>query len=181
MKPTLSAANRDAWNASADHHRNTSAWERLKAGINDPAFSGLDATATEILSTIGVSGKAVAHVCCNNGSELISIKTMGARECVGFDISSAFLDQARELAELAGRAVEFVEADANVLPAAYFGRFDVVVVTIGTLGWFPSLGSLFASLRKLLRPGGMLFVYEMHPVLEMFEPDGSEPLRVAND
>jgi ubiquinone/menaquinone biosynthesis C-methylase UbiE len=175
------AANRDAWNNSANYHRDNVAWARLRANIADRAFSCLDATATAILTEMEIVGKSVAHVCCNNGMELISIKKMGAGECVGFDISSAFLDQARELVELANQPVKFVEADATALPAAYDGHFDLVVLTIGTLGWFESLNPLFSSLRKLLRPGGVLFIYEMHPVLEMFEPDAAESLCVTND
>lgn len=178
---SISAANRKAWDASADHHRDAAEWKELVSRIADPAFSCLDPTATEILSTIGVAGKAVAHVCCNNGAELISIKNLGAEECIGFDISLAFLTQGRELAALAGQDVEFVESDANALPQAYFGRFDLVVITIGTLGWFPSLEPFFASVSSLLRSGGTFFIYEMHPVLEMFEPDAPDPARIAHD
>jgi ubiquinone/menaquinone biosynthesis C-methylase UbiE len=178
---SISAANREAWNASADHHRDAAEWHQLLSRIADPAFSCLDPTATDILSAIEVAGKAVAHVCCNNGAELISIKNLGAQECVGFDISHAFLTQARELAALARQEIEFVESDANDLPLAYAGRFDLVVITIGTFGWFPSLAPFFASVRRLLRSGGTIFVYEMHPVLEMFEPAAPELTQVAHD
>lgn len=177
----LSAANRDAWDASAEHHRETTEWKQLVSRVGDPTFSCLDVTATDILTTIGVAGKAVAHVCCNNGAELISIKNLGAQECVGFDISRAFLAQARELGDLAQKEVLFVEADANDLPKAYRGGFDVVLITIGTLGWFPSLDRFFASVRGLLRPAGTIFIYEMHPVLEMFEPEASNATQVAHD
>jgi SAM-dependent methyltransferase len=147
-RSSVSAANREAWNVSADHHRHAPEWELLKARINDPAFSCLDQIATDVLSKIGVMGRAVAHVCCNNGAELISIKKLGAGECVGFDISAAFLAQARELAALAATDVGFVESDAADLPAAYHHRFNVVVITIGTLGWFPTLDRFFASVKK---------------------------------
>jgi ubiquinone/menaquinone biosynthesis C-methylase UbiE len=180
-RSSVSAANREAWNVSADHHRHAPEWELLKARINDPAFSCLDQIATDVLSNIGVMGRAVAHVCCNNGAELISIKKLGAGECVGFDISAAFLAQARELAAMAATDVGFVESDAADLPAAYHHRFDVVVITIGTLGWFPTLDRFFASVKNLLIPGGTLFIYEMHPVLEMFEPGTADITKVAHD
>ncbi len=178
---SISAANREAWNRSSDHHRNTVEWDRLLSEITKPAFSCLDPTATDILLTVGVTGKAVAHVCSNNGAELISIRNLGAQECVGFDISEAFVSQARELASLANQKMEFVECDANALPQVHSGRFDLVVITIGTLGWFPSLGQLFASVHRLLQPGGTIFIYEMHPVLEMFEPDTSDLTQVIHD
>lgn len=50
---------------------------------------------------------------------------------------------------------------------------------MGTLGWMPDLGGFFAAARRLLRCGGWLLVYEMHPILDMFdaEPGGTFPLR----
>jgi ubiquinone/menaquinone biosynthesis C-methylase UbiE len=177
----LSIANRDAWDVSAGYHRGSAEWNQLISRVADPTFSCLDMTVTSILNTIGIAGKSVAHVCCNNGSELISVKKMGAQECVGFDISKAFLDQASELAAVAQQEISFVECDANDLPKAYHGHFDLVIITIGTLGWFRSLDRFFASIQGILRSGGTICIYEMHPVLEMFEPDASETPRIVHD
>ena len=177
----LSIANRDAWDVSAKYHRDSAAWNQLVSRVANPTFSCLDVTVTGILDTIGVVGKSVAHVCCNNGSELISIKNMGAQECVGFDISQAFLAQASELAAIAQQEISFVESDANDLPKAYLGHFDIVMITIGTLGWFRSLDRFFASIHGILRPGGTICIYEMHPVLEMFEPDASDTTCIVHN
>jgi ubiquinone/menaquinone biosynthesis C-methylase UbiE len=178
---SVSAANRAAWNASAVHHADGAAWAKVKERASKDHFSVLDTTATAWLSQIGVTGKSVAHVCCNNGSELLSIKKMGASECVGFDISGPFLSQARELAAFANEQIEFVETDALEISDNYFGRFDLVVITIGTLVWFPALEQFFGSIVKLLRSQGTLFIYEMHPVLEIFEPEAETPLAVTHD
>lgn len=174
------AANRAAWDATAPHHRGNAAWRALAAGFATPGYSCFDAIMREALVKIGLSGKAVAQICCNNGRETISLRNLGAAEAVGFDQSAAFLEQARELNALAHQDCTFVEADANDLPSAYASRFDLVLVTIGVFGWMPDLDRFMAEASGLLRPSGEMLVYEEHPVVNMFEPRGPEPLKVAN-
>lgn len=179
-RDTYVAANRAAWNASAEHHRGNRAWRDLVAGFATPGHSCLDEIDIESLTTIGVSGKDVAQICCNNGRELLSIRNMGAARCVGFDQSHAFLDQARELTAIAGQDCEFVEGDVYHIPADYDGCFHLVVITIGVFGWMPALPSFFAVVARLLRPGGQLYVYEEHPVMNMFDPATARPFEPAN-
>lgn len=164
-------ANRKAWNQTAPYHRADPQYARLLAGFRDPAFSCLDAVATELLQGIGVAGRDVAQLCCNNGRELISVARLGAARCVGFDAAGAFLEQARELAAVAGADCEFVETDIYAVPAAYDGGFEVAYITVGVLGWMPDLAGFFRVAQRLLRPGGRFFAYEQHPILDMFEPE----------
>jgi predicted RNA methylase len=60
-----------------------------------PDFSCLDDTLTGLLTQVGVDGKAVVQLGCNNGRESLSLYALGARHVVGVDQSAAFLDQAR--------------------------------------------------------------------------------------
>jgi SAM-dependent methyltransferase len=174
------AANKAAWDATAPHHRNNAAWRALAAGFATPGYSCFDAVMHEVLTEIGLSDKAVAQICCNNGRETISLRNLGAAEAVGFDQSAAFLEQARELNALAQQDCTFVEADANALPPAYAGHFDLVVITIGVFGWMPDLDRFMVEAAKLLRPSGEMLVHEEHPVVNMFEPRGPAPLKVAH-
>ncbi len=95
-------ANRDAWNASAPHHRESERYQRLLKGFSTPGFSCLDALLEERFQVLGVEGKDVAHLCCNNGCEILSVKNLGARHVVGFDQAGAFLEQAEAFAQRAG-------------------------------------------------------------------------------
>ena len=74
------AANREAWNASAPHHLGSERHRRLLEGFSKPGFSCLDALLEERLTALGVEGKDVAHLCCNNGCEILSVKNLGARK-----------------------------------------------------------------------------------------------------
>lgn len=164
-------ANRLAWNEAAPVHAGHNQ-ARLLESFRAPDYSCLDALETEGLLAVGLSGKAVAHVCCNNGQELLSIKNLGAARCVGFDISEEFIAQARELNAAASLDCKFVVCDAYAIGPEHDGTFDLVYISVGALGWMPDLPGFLAVVARLLRPGGHLFVYEMHPFLDMLDPAG---------
>ena len=130
-----------------------------------------------ILEGLDVSGKDVAQLCCNNGRELLSVKNMGARRCVGFDGAPGFIAQARELAASGNINAEFVCTDVYGIPPSFNDSFDLVTITIGVLCWMPDLGKFFGVVNRLLKPGGVVFIYEQHPILDMIAPGkAGEPL-----
>jgi len=174
------AANRAAWDSSAALHRASDRFAALRDGFAGPGYSCLDGTLTAELRELGVAGKDVAQLCCNNGREILSVKNLGAATCVGFDQSRPFLDQARELAGIGRINCRFVETDIYRIPAGFDGGFDIVLITIGVFGWMPDLPGFLGVVDRLLRPGGALLVYEQHPIMNMFEPWGrDDPLRPA--
>lgn len=163
------AANLEAWDEAAPiHARHNQA--QLIEQFEQPGFSCLDEIETRHLEALGVAGKDVAQICCNNGRELLSVKNLGAARCVGFDGAPTFIEQARDLAQAAGLDVEFVCGDVYDIDPAYAQGFDLATITIGVLGWMPDLHRFFGVAASLLRPGGALFIYEQHPILEMLEP-----------
>ena len=167
------SANREAWEEVAPiHHRHNHA--RLIEAFSQPGFSCLDDVETNQLKALGVAGKDVAQVCCNNGRELLSVKNMGAARCVGFDGAQAFLDQGKEFAKAASLDVEFVCCDAYDIEDCYKGQFDLVTITIGVLSWMPDIKGFFSVIADLVKPGGAVFIYEQHPILEMIKPDGPD-------
>jgi ubiquinone/menaquinone biosynthesis C-methylase UbiE len=165
-------ANRAAWNETAPIHA-AQRLEMLLENFRTPGYSCLSHPfEVERLERLNLKGKSVAQLCCNNGRELLSVKNLfGAGRCVGFDISDAFLEQARTLNQAAGLDVEFVQGSVLEIPDAFSGQFDLVYVTIGALGWLPDLDAFMCVVARLLRPGGNVFIYEMHPILDLFDND----------
>ncbi|HJP12542.1 MAG TPA: class I SAM-dependent methyltransferase, partial [Gammaproteobacteria bacterium] len=109
--------------------------------------------------------------------ELISVKKAGAGRCVGFDISDEFIKQGERLKQAAGVEIELVCSDIYDLDNSYNNQFDLLYITIGVLGWLQDLATFFTILDRLLRPGGQILVYEMHPILELFEEDSGGTIR----
>ena len=167
-------ANLEAWDETAPIHKRHNQSDLLEAFAAGD-HNTLDKHCLEPLLSIGIAGKRVAQVCCNNGRELISLRNMGAVRCVGFDGSAPFLDQARELAAAAGHSdIEFVTTDIYDIDPAYQQSFDLVLVTIGVISWMPDIEGFFARLAGLLSPGGYLFIEDIHPVLMMYEQGKDE-------
>jgi SAM-dependent methyltransferase len=172
-------SNRQAWNDSARHHQDSPDWQALLTEVTQADFSCLDDTLRGLLEQVGVDGKDVAQLCCNNGRESLSLFALGARSVIGIDQSSAFLEQARELNKRSPHNAEFIEADIHHLPESLRGRFDVALITIGVFGWMPDIGEFFRHVASTLKPGGQLVIYETHPFLEMVDPEAEDPFRLA--
>lgn len=168
MNKDYTEANRAMWNKTASVHEALKL-EGLLEAVQKPDYSTLDAIEKRTFGALGVEGKAVAQVSCNNGRELLSLAKRGAERCVGFDISDAFIEQGRLLAETGGMAAEFVRVSVYDIPHDFDDSFDLVYVTVGALGWLPDLRTYFEVVARLLKTGGSLFIYEMHPVLDMFD------------
>ena len=173
-------SNKHAWDESAQLHKDTDNWKALLRSVADPGFSRLDPTITGLLQEVGVAGKDVVQLCCNNGRECLSLFGLGARSVVGVDQSRAFLQQAQELAEVSPHHPEFIEADIHHLPERLHGRFDVALITIGVLGWMPDVALFMRHVASTLKPGGTLVMYETHPFLEVFDPRARNPLLPAS-
>jgi len=146
----------------------------MQADAARPGFSVLDATLTQTLVDLGMQGRRAAQVGCNNARELLSLAALGAVPALGIDQSDAFLAQAQDLADAAGLAPKLLCADVYDLPAD-LGTYDLVLITIGVLNWMPDIARFFEVVAGLLAKDGVLVIYETHPVLEMFDPDGDDP------
>jgi len=163
-------SNRRAWNQVAPIHARHN-FAHLIEQFSQPGYSCLDKIVTPVMQNIGLDGKRVAQFCCNNGRELLSLKNLGAASVTGFDISSDFIRQAQELADASGISAQFVASSIYDISASFDGQFDLLYISIGSLGWMPDLERFFQVASRLMAPGAWLVMYEMHPMLDMFEGD----------
>jgi SAM-dependent methyltransferase len=177
-------ANREAWNEVAPLHRKARKTD-LKEGFRDTGFSVLDEFETRKLKELGIEGKRIAQLCCNNGQETLSLVNLGAVSAVGFDISDAAIEEAIELAEISGLNCSFVRTDVYDIGVEHNEAFDLVYITIGSLYWLPDLERFFEIVSRILTEDGVLMIYDSHPFLNMYETPGDpaydpgNPLKVV--
>ncbi len=156
-------SNRKAWNEVQPYHTRGRTIDLAKE-FEQPSYSTLDSLITARLKEIGLEGKRVIQLMCNNGREVLSMINMGATSGLGFDIADAFIEEARTYAIAAGANAEFVQSDAYDIDPNQWQPADMLYISIGALCWLPDMKRLFEIVSGLLKPGGKLIVYESHPI-----------------
>jgi SAM-dependent methyltransferase len=169
--------NRRRWDALAERHGR---------GYDDfydvPRFlsggSSLnDRERSEVAAAVGgVAGLHLLHLQCHFGLDTLSWSREGAR-VTGVDFSPMAVSRARQLAAEAGLVAEFIESDVLKLPISLSGRFDIAFASYGVLCWIASAGAWMRSAAACLRPGGVLVLIDMHPLVSMV--DTVDPLVVS--
>jgi len=110
-----------------------------------------------------LTGKDVLHLQCHLGTETAAFPGKGARRVVGLDISETAVAEARRLATA---SLSYVRSNVYDAATALNGdRFDVVYTGKGALCYLPDLPRWADVVAGLLRPGGLLYVVEFHPLL----------------
>ena len=117
-----------------------------------------------------VTGKTLLHLQCHFGLDTLSWARLGAT-VTGADFSEAGIAAARALAEDVGIDATFVRSDLYDLPEALAGEFDVVYTSGGVLGWLPDIRRWAKVAAHYVKPGGFLYVTEVHPVAYVFDDD----------
>ena len=99
----------------------------------------------------------------------------------GLDLSHESLRVARELSAEAGVDVDYVQSSVHDAATALAGRdYDVVYTSIGVLAWLDDLGQWARLIAGLLRPRGIFFIHEGHPMAMSLDFDAPEgELRLA--
>lgn len=121
------------------------------------------------ISDLGdVQGKDLVHLQCHIGLDTLSWARLGAN-VTGLDFSAQSILAAQRIASQAQLEARFVTA--NVYDAAtVLGRaYDVVYTGVGALCWLPDLSRWASVISELLRPGGLLYLFEFHPVEWMLD------------
>jgi len=165
--------NREAWNEAMPYHKRGRKIN-LEEAFKDPNYNVLDPIEKEKLLSIGLEGKDVVHLCCNNGIELISIMRLGANRGVGYDISDEAIKEAKELSKIAGVNCKFIQSDVYDLEPKDTGTFDLLYISVGALGWLPDMSRFFEIAATLIKPDDFIFIYEIHPFVDILGCEGEE-------
>ena len=115
----------------------------------------------------------LVHLQCHIGSDTIAWARRGAR-VVGLDFSDEAIAVATDLSKRCELDVEWVQANVYDAVEALRGRtFDGVYTGVGALGWLPDLKPWAEIVHSLLKPGGVLYLVELHPMWVALVSDGT--------
>lgn len=164
------AANRAGWNLRTEAHKTSAfydvaSWKAGRTSLNP----------VELREVGEVVGCSLLHLQCHFGQDTLSWARLGA-QVTGCDLSDRAIEYARELAAELEIPAHFVCCNVYDLPQYLEGQFDIVFTSYGTIGWLPDLDRWAAVVRHFLRPGGVFYMVDFHPVVWMFD-DGMEVLK----
>ena len=167
------AANKASWNKRTAIHRNSAFYDldSFKKGK-----SSLNNIEREALGN--VKNKKLLHLQCHFGMDSMSWAREGA-DVTGVDISDEAIKLAREINDQLQLDTEFIcsniyeladsnnEAIASLKPAS----FDIIFTSYGTIGWLPDLDKWAEIIALYLKPGGVFYIVDFHPVLWMMDDE----------
>jgi 2-polyprenyl-3-methyl-5-hydroxy-6-metoxy-1,4-benzoquinol methylase len=155
--------NRNTWNQKVSVHAKSDfyAMEAFRAGATS-------LKPYELKAMGNVEGKSLLHLQCHFGQDTLSWSRMGAK-CTGVDLSDEGIKLAKSLNEELQLDATFLRC--NVLETSRFikEQFDIVFTSYGVIGWLPDLKPWGRMIYERLRPGGVFYMVEFHPILWMFD------------
>lgn len=158
-------ANKSLWNQRTVVHKDSSFY-------NLPGFKAGEAVLTPIeLNEIGdVKGKKMLHLQCHFGMDSLDWARRGA-EVTGVDLSDEAIKEARLLNDELGMNATFICCNVYDLKDHLDEKFDIVFTSYGTIGWLPDLDKWAALISHYLKPGGLFYMADFHPMVWMFNDD----------
>jgi SAM-dependent methyltransferase len=160
------STNRDYWDGEVGF--NLTSWD-IEAFFSDPArLTRIVAADREALGD--VQGKSLIHLQCHFGLDTLAWSRLGA-QVTGVDFSPRAIATAIDLAKRDGARARFVEADLYEAPQVVPEVFDFVYTSGGVLCWLPDISGWADVVSRLLKPGGVFYIREAHPVLWSLEDE----------
>ena len=120
-----------------------------------------------------VGGKALLHLQCHFGIDTLNWARLGAT-VTGLDFSAPAIEAARRLSAESGIPGRFVCANVYDAPVTIGETFDIVYTGIGALNWLPDIRAWAEVAASCLRPSGLLYLYEGHPMLWTLDAERSD-------
>jgi SAM-dependent methyltransferase len=173
------AVNLANWEARVPIHVGSGGYD-VERYVEDAAHLG-DVVGFDASRLGALDGLDVVHLQCHIGTDTLGLARLGAGSVTGLDFSPSALAQAKALFERTGTAGRFVESDVYDAVAALDATYDLVYASVGAINWLPSVGRWFEVAHALARPGGRVYLRDVHPVLFTIADESTpQHLRIAH-
>jgi len=171
-------SNRDVWDAWTKIHVGSAFYD--VASFRNGGARPIRLAHYEREEVGSVEGRSLLHLQCHFGLDTLSWARLGAT-VTGVDFSEEAIGEARKLAADIGMPATFIASDIYSFPEVLDERFDLVYTSCGVLGWLPDIAGWARVAAHFVRPGGFLYITQIHPVVQAFESEGVVPggLRLA--
>lgn len=158
-------ANKKLWNQRTVVHKNSNFY-------NLAGFKAGSTVLTPIeLNELGnINGKTMLHLQCHFGMDSLDWARRGAI-VTGVDLSDEAIKEAKQLNDELKLNAKFVCCNVYDTSEYVKEQFDIVFTSYGTIGWLPDLQPWAKMIAERLKPGGIFYIADFHPVLWMFDDE----------
>ena len=160
------STNQSLWNTKLEYHKKSDFYD--VEGFKKGTFQPLRALERKALSD--VNGKTMLHLQCHFGQDSLAWARKGAR-VTGVDLSEKAIAFARELNDDLNLDAQFVHANVFDTRKHIQEQFDIVYTSYGVIGWLPDLKPWAKVISESLKPNGIFYMAEFHPVLMVYDFD----------
>jgi SAM-dependent methyltransferase len=161
-------ANKDLWDKRTAIHKDSSFYDVI-------GFKSAKNVLTPIeLKELGdVKGKKMLHLQCHFGLDSLNWARLGAN-VTGIDFSDDAINEAKRLNDELGMDAKFICCNIYDFKNHLNDKFDIVFTSYGVIGWLPDLDKWAEIISHFLKPQGMFYMAEFHPVIWMFDDNFKE-------
>lgn len=169
--------NRDNWDSRVEIHYGSESYG-IEKYIADPNhLSGVVTFDSSKLTD--VSGKSLLHLQCHIGTDTLSWARLGA-EVTGVDFSEKSLEAARRLSVDSQTPGRFVLSELYDSPRVLPETFDIVYTGVGAICWLPDIRGWAEVVAAFLKPGGVFYMREGHPIMWALDWEDEEKLSITH-
>lgn len=155
--------NKDLWNKKILFHKDSEFYDLKKFKEGKSSLNDIE------LNELGdIKGKSILHLQCHFGQDTLSLARLGA-DVTGVDFSDKAIELAESLNNELKQNARFICSDIYGLKEKLDEKFDIVFTSYGVIGWLPDLVKWAEIVNQYLKPGGIFFMVEFHPVLFMLD------------
>jgi len=169
-------ANKQSWNKRTAVHKDSAFYDLASFKKGKTSLNKIE------LEELGdVKGKTMLHLQCHFGMDTMSWQREGA-SCVGVDLSDEAIKLAKEINAELNLDTKFICSNiyglidnkealryySSSLGGGWEGA-DIVFTSYGTIGWLPDLDKWAGIVSHFLKPGGIFYIADFHPVLWMMD------------
>lgn len=126
-----------------------------------------------------VAGKSLLHLLCHLGLDTLSWARQGAM-VTGVDLSDEAIRLAQELSAQTNLPARFICSSIYDLPNVLDETFDIVFTSYGVLHWLSDSARWGQIIARFLKPGGIFYIVEDHPMMRVFDSRGTMEMHVGN-
>lgn len=171
--PREHESNRLAWNEAALFYK-----KGLEEAIHLLRGGGHSLFAPELkyLSPLKSMGRmnCCIHLQCAAGTDTLSLINLGAHKVVGVDISEDMLTIAQQKSDALKMAARWIRSDILQVPSELDGSADLLYTGKGAINWIMDIQGWANVVARLLKPGGVFYLFEGHPFTYFFDIQAAE-------